>query len=64
MVHSAAKDFSGKMERVHLSPNFLGETNEKDKKLNDLPSQTLICDFPNEFIMCSLEASPKNVKPD
>lgn len=36
-----------------LSPNFLRETNEKEKTLNDLPSQTLICDFPNESIMCS-----------
>lgn len=58
MVNSTGKYF-GKMETVSLSPNFLGETNEKEKKLNDLPSQTLICDFPNESIMCSLETSPK-----
>lgn len=35
------------------------KTLKRIQKLNDLPSQTLICDFPNETIMASLSASPK-----
>lgn len=51
-------------ETVPVSNNFLVESNDKDKMLNDLPSQTLFYGSPNEFIMLLFGRQCKNSKPD